>query len=704
MSPNCFLAGRRALLRATTASAALAVAFTISTPVSADNETHSIPHAPEVLVEASAEPEPAQQVVTPDMINASPARDAGEFLARLRGVSAGRMGGHGSEISIRGQSEDRIAVIGDGAYVFGACPNRMDPPSSAMLLMSGDRITVRRGYQSVLDGPPAPAGTIRMERADPADMAAGFSGRIESGIESNGAQRFATMQARGVAEDGYVRAFATARRAGNYKDGDGRDVRSAFEQYGGGLETGWRYGAGSVLSASVETDRVEDTLFAGAGMDSPWTATDTYRLALDHNIDGQGALRRIKANVYGSFVDHVMDNYSLRTPSAMVMRTDAESNTMGGRFAGEFSFSAAMLTLGVDHRSNNRDAVSRMSMGVIPPTSISGYTWPDVEIRDTGIFAESETSLTERTALTAGARVDLVAVSAGKADLLPAGMGALTARQLYAAYYGVSDTDRNETNLSGLLRVTHDFGSFAGWLGVSRAVRTADATERGIARASGANSWVGNPGLQPEKHHQIDLGIEMRRTRWSASTGVWHDNVSDFISRDTARGQPGVLMANGASIFRNVDAELTGLDLEGVWNFAPGWRLGGDATYTYGRNVTDDRPLYQIPPLEGTFEFAYEVPDWSAGIRTRWAVKQTHADTNPLAGSGLDVRETPGYAVVDLFASRKVFGSVEFRGGVANLLDATYASHLSRSNGFDPAVVQVNEPGRSFYIQASLDF
>ena len=704
MSSNCFLAGQRAVLRAGAASAALAVAFTVVSPADADTAQHPIPHAPEILVEAPPELEPAKQVVTPDMINASPARDAGEFLARLRGVSAGRMGGHGSEISIRGQSEDRIAVIGDGAYVFGACPNRMDPPSSAMLLMSGDRITIRRGYQSVLDGPPAPAGTIRMERADPADMGAGFSGRIESGIESNGAQRFATVQARGVAEDGYIRAFATARRATNYEDGDGREVRSAFEQYGGGAEAGWRYGAGSVLSASVENDRVEDTLFAGAGMDSPWTATDTYRLALDHNMEGPGALRRITANVYGSFVDHVMDNYSLRTPPGMVMRTDAESNTFGGRFAGEFSFSATMLTLGVDHRSNNRDAVSRMSMGAIPPVTISGYTWPDIEIRDTGLFAESETSLTERTLLTAGARVDLVSVSAGKADLLPAGMGAVTARQLYVAYYGIGDTDRSETNLSGLLRVTHDFGPFAGWLGASRAVRTADATERGIARASGANSWVGNPGLQPEKHHQIDLGIEVRRTGWNASAGVWHDNVSDFISRDTARGQPGVLLANGASIFRNVDAELTGFDLEGTWNFARGWRLGGDATYTYGRNVTDDRPLYQIPPLAGKLELAYEVPDWSAGIRTRWAMKQTRADTNPLTGSALDVRETPGYAVVDLFASRKVLGSVEFRGGVANLLDATYASHLSRSNGFDPAVVQVNESGRTFYIQASLDF
>lgn len=705
------LAARRALLRAGTASAALMAAFWMLPANAAEEaaeETTSAIEIPELVISAPAEDGGPSETVKVGDVSGPSARDAGELLSRLPGVTAGRMGGHGSDISIRGMSDDRIAVISDGAYVFGACPNRMDPPTSSMMPMSGDSITVRRGYQSVLDGPPAPAGTVSLERADPADFAEGLSGNVESGIESNGVQRYVSAQARAVEQGSYIRGFMTGRRADNYEDGSGREVRSAFKQYGGGGEVGLRYGADSLLSLSTERNVVEDALFAGAGMDAPWTVTDTYRLSLEHNFEDAGAFKGFEASVYGSFVDHVMDNYSLRTPGAMTMRTDATSDTRGTRLAGVFEFGNVDVTVGGDYRRNDRDATSYSSMmAAIPPTTISNYTWPGMEIEDAGLFVEASAPLAAKTDIAAGIRTDFVSVRATKADLLPGGMGAVSARTLYGTFYGVTQTDRDETNVSGLVRVTHDFGGFSGWVGTSRAVRTADATERGIARAPamGGGGWVGNPGLDPEKHHQIDMGIETVRSVWKASASVWYDNVQDFISRDIARGQSGVLVNDGvSSIFRNVDAELAGFDVAGQWAFAPSWHVGGDLAYTYGENTTDNRPLYQISPFSGSVELVYDVTEWSAGARMRWAAKQTRADTSTATGSGLDVRETPGYAVVDLFGTWQLASAVELRGGIANLLDTTYASHLSRGNGFDPAVVQVNEPGRSAYIQVNLEF
>ncbi|MDP1627643.1 MULTISPECIES: TonB-dependent receptor domain-containing protein [Pseudomonadota] len=701
------IAARRAMLLAATASAALMPVFWPLSAKAADEKRSPI-LIPELVISAPEEEGDVSETVKVDEIAGPPARDAGELLSRLPGVTAGRMGGHGSDISIRGMSEDRIAVLSDGAYVFGACPNRMDPPTSSMMPMSGDSITVRRGYQSVLDGPPAPAGTVSLERADPADFPEGLSGNIEAGVESNGSQRYVSAQARAVERGSYIRGFVTDRRADNYEDGSGREVRSAFEQYGGGGEVGLRYGSNSLLSFSAEQNRAVDVYFAGAGMDAPWTATDTYRLAIEHNFEEGGAFKGVEASVYGSFVDHVMDNYSLRTPGTMTMRTDATSDTRGARLAGVLEFGNLDVTIGGDYRRNDRDAISYSSMmAAIPPATISNYTWPGMEIEDAGLFVEASAPLTARTDITAGIRTDFVSVKATKADLLPGGMGAVSARTLYNTFYGVVQTDRDETNVSGLVRVTHDFGGFSGWAGASRAVRTADATERGIARAPamGGGGWVGNPGIDPEQHHQVDMGIETAGSAWKASTGIWYDNVKDFISRDIARGQSGVLVNDGiSSIFRNVDAELAGVDVAGQWAFAPSWHVGGNLAYTYGENTTDNRALYQISPISGSVELVYDVTEWSAGTRMRWAGKQTRADTSTATGSGLDVRETPGYAVFDLFGTWQLASAVELRGGVANLLDTTYASHLSRGNGFDPAVVQVNEPGRSAYLQMNLTF
>jgi iron complex outermembrane receptor protein len=701
------LAARRAMLLASTASAVVMSALS-TLPAHAEEDEVSPILIPELVIDAPEEDPAYSRTLAVDEVGGPPARDGGELISRIPGVSAGRRGGHGSDITIRGMAQDRIAVISDGAYVFGACPSRMDPPTSSMMPMSGDSMTVRRGYQTVLDGPPAPAGTVSLERADSADFAEGFSGNLEGGYESNGSQRYASMQARAVENGSYIRGFFTGRRADDYEDGDGREVRSAFKQYGGGGEVGLRYGADSLLSLSMEENHVVDAYFAGSGMDAPWTATDTYRLAVDHNFAEAGVFKGFDASVYGSFVDHVMDNYSLRTPGMMTMRTDATSDTRGARLAGDFAFGAVEVTLGGDYRRNDRDAVSYSSMmGAVPPTTISNYMWPGMEIENVGVFAEVKAPLTEKTELTTGIRTDFVSVRATKADVLPGGMGAVTARTLYGTFYGVTETDQDETNVSGLVRVMHDFGDFSGWVGASRAVRTADATERGIVRAPamGGGGWVGNPGIDPEKHHQVDMGVEITRSVWKASTSIWYDNVQDFISRDIARGQSGVLVNDGvSSVFRNVDAELAGIDIAAQWAFAPSWRIGADIAYTYGENTTDDRPLYQIPPLSGSLELTYDVTEWSAGSRLRWAAKQSRSDTSTVTGSGLDLQETSGYAVIDLFGTWQLADALMLQGGIANILDTTYASYLNQENGFDPTVVQVNEPGRSAYLQLNFEF
>lgn len=657
----------------------------------------------QITVHGTPVPPPATTVVSPSPLEYTPAADAGDYLRSLPGVTGGRMGGHATEITIRGQSQDRLAIISDGAYTFGGCPNRMDPPTSTVPLSLMDSVVVQRGYQSVVNGAPAPGGTVLMETKAPTFAAFGFSGGITAGIEDNGFMGFTALDAAMGSQEGFIRATGHAKKAENYEDGDGREVRSAFEQQGLGLTTGWRYAPQSLLQFSAERDEIEDALFAGAGMDAPVSNTDTYRLNLDHAVLDAGIVTRVEASVYGSLVDHLMDNYSLRPVTVpMKMATVTSSNTWGGRAAVTLDLSRAEVQVGVDHRTNERDGTTYAGMAAMAgdPRAAVAYLWPGMEIADTGVFAEADIPLAEATTLTAGARVDFVSADATKAGDVPS-TGRPSAAAVYRTYYGAVDTSQEETNLSGLMRLTHDFGPFSGWAGVSRAVRTADATERGMARGG---TWIGNPNIEPEKHHQVDTGIETGGSGWSGSLGGWVDSVQDFITRDTARGQAGVLMSDGATIYRNVDALIAGIEVSGAWAIVPGWTLTGNAVYTWGENTTDDRPLYQIPPLSGAVEVSWTDGDWGAGSRLRWALEQTRVDDDVTTGSGLDVRQTPGYGVFDLFATYTGFQGVEVRAGITNLFDEAYASHLSRSNGIDPQMVQVNEPGRSFYMQGKVTF
>ncbi|WP_306153637.1 TonB-dependent receptor domain-containing protein [Roseovarius sp. MMSF_3281] len=629
----------------------------------------------------------------PADLGTAPAQDGAEALRNVPGVTAGRMGGHGLELVIRGQQQNQLNVIDAGSFTYGACPNRMDPPTAMAAFNRADSIVIEKGYASVTHGPGGSGGTVILERKAPELEAEGpFSGEINTGLSSNGDDfdlggRMTVDLGRGF----YMQAAGALKTAENYKDGSGQTVRSSFDQRSAGVTLGY-VGNGVDLAFDAEYDLAEDLLYPGAGMDSPFDETITYRLRGGVDMDA-GALRRIEGVLYHSAVDHVMDNYSLRPVGAMVMRTPATSDTLGGKLEAHLSLGATEAKLGLDYQANTRDATVFAGMpGMIPmleaenPARARFLIWPDVTIAQTGLYFEAETEMSEATRLKYGVRYDYVRAEADKAAVTPA-LGAAP-NALYTAQYGTTfNTAREEHNLGGLLRLEHELDAdtliFAG---LSRSVRTADATERAIARMG----WVGNPDIDPEKHHQLDVGVQMDRGAWYLNANAYVDWVDDYILRDQ-------FTVAGTTTYRNVNAQLAGVEIAAGWA-RDGWEIWGDATYTHGENTTDNRALAQIPPLQGQISLAYGQDLWRAGARVNWASEQDRIDP------ARDPGTTSGFATLDLFGSYEVSEFATLRAGVNNVTDETYANHLSRTNLFDPALAQVNEPGRTIYVSLDARF
>ena len=60
--------------------------------------------------------------------------DVAEALTKkIPSVSLIRRSGIANDIIVRGQNKDNINIIIDSAKIYGACPNRMDPPTSHIL-------------------------------------------------------------------------------------------------------------------------------------------------------------------------------------------------------------------------------------------------------------------------------------------------------------------------------------------------------------------------------------------------------------------------------------------------------------------------------------------------------------------------------------------------------------------------------------------
>ncbi len=243
------------------------------------------PLLPNVVVIGKPASDPGNLQLFPGDESRAPAADGADLLRSVNGLSAGRMGGRGLEPVIRGQSQGRLNVLVDGAYIFGACPNRMDPPSSFAATEAWDRITVLKGVQTLLWGGGGTGGTILYERDSwPEDD--GVSGSAGAASTSNG-MNYEVFGDLGLAtERVYLRTRVQQTDAGDYEDGNGDKVRSAFEETAASLETGMTFDGADRLEFAVDATRTDDVRYPGAGMDAPKDDSDSYRLQL--RIAGNG--------------------------------------------------------------------------------------------------------------------------------------------------------------------------------------------------------------------------------------------------------------------------------------------------------------------------------------------------------------------------------------------------------------------------------
>ncbi len=657
----------------------------------------------EIVVTDADPSDPFVQSLDRGELQSHPHGDGAELLDGIPGVSVGRMGGHGLEPRIRGLGEANINVVIDGAYVHGGCPNRMDPPTSFAAIESIERVLVFKGVRTLKYGAGGSAGTVVFERVTPR-LRGGDHWRLAAGASytTYSVEPEVTLDATLGSEKFFFRTIAASRERDSYEDGNGTVVPSAFRGRNVNFLLGWTPDDDHLLELGLEANRTDDALFPGAGMDSVKGDNDTIRLRFRRGR-GLGFWERVRGDVYHSQVDHLMDNYSLRSLNApMAAQAPSQSDTAGGRISGDLALgSRTELTLGVDFQHNHRQAFRFVGPSPEQAAKLQSVLWPDATLRQGGFFAEGRRTLSSASLLRFGARVDRFDASAEKADLNPVGSNR-TPNQLYHAYYTADAGDWDHTDVSALLRYERKLRpGLTLFTGFSRSVRPADTTERYLAsnNANPKKRWVGNPQIEPAKHHQIDLGLASHRPSRQLSMVVFYDRVDEFILRDRAHGQAGISASDGATIYRNVDAELFGVELAGDRQLDRGFSLSGTASYVYAENRTDGRPIAQIPPLQGRLGSAYEVGTWKVSATLRYAFEQDRIDDDPTSGSGLDVGKTPGYAVFDFAAGYTFASGFHLLVGADNLFDRTYANHLNRSSSFDPGQVRVNEPGRSFWIR-----
>ncbi|SMF56425.1 iron complex outermembrane recepter protein [Alteromonadaceae bacterium Bs31] len=621
-----------------------------------------------------------------------PVHDAGELLRSVNGMTATRRGGRGFEPIIRGQSQNQLNIMTDGAYTFGACPGRMDPPTTYTALENFDSLTIIKGHRSVIYGAGGSGGTLLFEHRRPDLKEKSVLGSVNLGHTTNSELSSASANLVLGNEKAFARLFGDISSSDNYEDGDGNKTASAYDSNSHGIIAGADINANHYLQFSYEGVSEDDVWFAGNGMDSPWTDSKTYRLKWQYQ--GQALIDNFEFTLYQSDVDHLMDNYTVRERMPMNPNGAAapsQSETQGGRWLATIENPAQVWRFGLDHRANERNAELYMDMGKNGSYDmLMSIMWPGVEQANTGIFAELDRQAGSKDLLRFGLRLDQFSSDATRADQTAGMMGSATPNTLYQNAYGASAQARDNNHLSAVLGWDRTLSKdllFS--TNLSRSVRAPDAAEQYIARSAQGRTWVGRPDIASEVHHQLDLSLLKKKEQQSWSATVFWDEVSDYIER---------FNQDSATLYRNISAQLYGMELDGQYSFGEHWNSSAALSYLRGKG--DNGDLGQISPLEARLSLDYQLSKWRMGAEIVAAAEQDNFDPSNDAGP------SDSFGILNLYAHWTPTKAFRLQGGIENLFNESYAYHVNTANSdpFNPDPVRVNEPGQQLWVKARYQF
>ncbi|HEY4555819.1 MAG TPA: TonB-dependent copper receptor, partial [Lysobacter sp.] len=436
--------------------------------------------------------------------------------------------------------------------------------------------------------------------------------------------------------------------------------------------------------------------YAGRGMDGSKFERDSTGLRFERR-EVAGPIDRIEATAYRNRADHVMDNYSLRSPnpaSAMpiAMASNVQRTTTGGRAAMALEVAAVSLVVGLDtqeSRHATRSAAGRGAYSTQPFVN-------DAVLRNSGVFGEATWALGPAQRLVTGARFDRAQAD----DERPtAGM-----MRMSNPTRGMT---RKETLGAGFARF--EFGQsgkgVSYYAGLGHTERMPDYWELFSAQRGPAGSINAFTGLETEKTTQLDVGFQYKSAGFDAWGSAYAGRMHDYILFDYV---PGGMMGT-STVARNIDAAIHGAEAGLAWKPAMHWRVESSVAWAWGENRTQHRALPQMSPFEARLGVNWDDHErWSAGALLRAAARQDRVAIGQGNVVGRDLGGTPGFATLAVNAAYRINDVARVTAGVDNVFDRYYAEHLNLAGsadfGYPADPVRIAEPGRTAWVRLAMSY
>ncbi len=609
--------------------------------------------------------------------------DASAVLTSLPEIALIRKSGnYGFDPVLRGFKYEQLNIVLDGAQsANAACPNRMDPPSSQMPVNMLSKISVLKGPYSLRYGN-AFGGTINFQTTDPNYTAnRTIDGRLSGSYESNGAiyRSEAMVGLSGKSTD--IKLYGSISTGDNYEDGDGNEVPSSFYRHNLGSSLGFKLNDRQELEVKVAHNYAKDVDFPALPMDL--RSDDTWLGSVHHTIKFNSKLNEWNTSIYGTYVDHLMDNADkLLSPRTVDAVTAAQTYNYGVRSEGFWLFNNSHLYAGVDYRFDKAEGERSRSflMGSNAAKTVYDNVWQDAYIHKVGSFAEFQHSA-KQWIFVYSARLEYNKADADKPDTY------------FSSLY--SNLNSNTLNTAFSIGINRQLSSRIRaelWLG--HAERSGSLTERYINFLQvGLDPYemLGNPELSSEKNNQADLSFIYKNQSSEIQVSGFIAFLNDYISSEIRDDiSPRMPSSPGVRQFINIDqAQLKGFEANWLQRLPFNLQHRLSVAYTYGENKDTNEALPEIPPLDIRYQLAghYLNGKLSPSLSYRHVLKQDRI------AESYGETVTPTFSLVDVSVNYRFNKHLELNITANNLLDETYYEHLSRS--VKGSAKAINAPGRN---------
>jgi hemoglobin/transferrin/lactoferrin receptor protein len=615
-----------------------------------------------------------------------------DVLCTEPGVSLSRDGIWATDVNIRGLSKQNVVALVDGNRIETA--TNIAAGLSLVDVTDIERVEVIKGAASSLYGSGAVGGVVNIiTKGGSYSENLSFNGSLTSGFGTVNQASLGRLALAGGNRSWFAKLSSTVRNAGDTRTPQGVLENSQFEDNNISADAGFRPFDNHELVVRYQRFKAKDVGIPG-GKPFPPQAKATYPEEEREMVSAEYKVKNITSSLSNVsvkyFHQYIFRDVELVPNPVVTTRPSADHNTNGLQLQSNWTFGENnFFVAGID--AWQRDLDSRRQKILKNANEIIGEKpIPNSSYRSIGLFAQDELGLLQqKLRLTLGGRFDHIKVSNDKA-YDPA----------YIIVNGVRNdnppgqellwqpTEATDVSWSGNIGLLYKLKQeldlcFSG----ARSFRSPSLEERYQYILLGADTYLGNPNLQPERGSFFDVGVRLWKPAVQITANVFLNSLNNLVI-DRAVNDSLYVKSNVGS------ARLYGFDAGASYNFYQNVVAYTSAAYVRGRDTETSTDLPEIPPFNGRL-----------GLRSPlWHLFDVDLAASFFAGQHKVAKgemTTPGYAYFDMYLTSRAVSlaglRTTFNFAVENLTNRAYRNHLASNRGLVSA-----EPGRNFKVSIRL--